>query len=439
MIPQHLALLMMAMMILCIMLGGHIGFILGGLAIIFGYIGYGSEILSMFPDRIFSVCISFPMEAVTLFIFMGVVLQASGIAERLYHTFHVIFGGLKGGLLHATIMLATLFAACTGISGAAVVAMGLIALPSMLKAGYNKQVVAGVICSGGGLGVIIPPSIMLILYGPVAGISVSKLFLAAIIPGLLLALGYFVYVVVICLLKPETAPPLKASERAKYNWRLKAQMMLTSFVPTLGLIFAVLGSILFGIASPTEAAAVGAIGSLVICVGYGKLSWKTLKETCWFTIKTSAFIMMIVIGAGVFTSVFLGLKGGEALEGWILAADLGKTGVVVLILAIIFILGMFMDWVGILLVFVPVAVPIVDKFGIDPLWFAILFCITLQLSYVTPPFSYSVFYLKGVAPPEVSLMDIYKGVLPFIPIQIVVLTSIYVIPGLATWLANAVP
>jgi len=438
MTPQDLSILMMVIMIVCIMLGGHVAFVLGGLAVIFGYLGWGTGLVSMFPDRIFSVCTTFSMEAVTLFIFMGVVLQQSGIAEKLYDTFHVIMGPLKGGLLFATIFLATLFAACTGISGAAVVSIGLIALPSMLKVGYNKSVASGVICSSGGLGVIIPPSIMLILYGPAGGVSVSKLFMAAIFPGLLLALSYIIYVAILCWLKPDTGPPLEASERSKYSSQIKLKMILTSLLPTLGLIFAVLGSIILGIASPTEAAAVGAIGSLIICASYGKLSWNTLKEVCWFTVKTSAFIMMIVIGAGLFTTVFLGLKGGEVLEGWILGCHFGQLGVILMLLGIVFILGMFMDWVGILLVFVPIAVPIMARFGVDPVWFAILFCVTLQLSYVTPPFSYSVFYLKGVAPPEVSLLDIYKGVIPFIPLQILVLILVYIFPNIATWLPNAV-
>jgi len=437
MIPQHLAILMMVIMIVCIMIGGHVGFVLGGLAVIFAYFGWGTELVSMFPDRIFSICTNFSMEAVTLFIFMGVVLQQSGIAERLYDTFHVVFGPLRGGLLFATVILATLFAACTGISGAAVVAMGLIALPSMLKAGYDKQVASGVICSSGGLGVIIPPSIMLILYGPAGGLSVSKLFLAAIIPGLLLACSYILYIAILCLIKPKIGPALEASEREKYDIRKRLKMILTSLLPTLGLIFAVLGSIIFGVASPTEAAAVGAIGSLVICASYGKLTFKSLKEVCWFTVKTSAFIMMIVIGAGLFTTVFLGLKGGEVIEEWILSLQVGKLGVSLILLGLIFILGMFMDWVGILLVFVPIAMPIIEKLGIDPLWFATLFCITLQLSYVTPPFSYSVFYLKGVAPTDVSLLDIYKGVVPFVPLQIIVLIFIYIFPSLSTWLPNA--
>jgi tripartite ATP-independent transporter DctM subunit len=438
MTPETLAMVMLVVMIISIMIGAHVAIVLGGLAVIFGYIGGGSQLISMFPDRIFTVCVSFSMEAVTLFILMGVVLQRSGVAERLYDTLYILMGPLQGGLLLATVVLATLFAACTGISGAAVVAMGLIALPSMLKAGYNKMIASGTICSGGGLGVIIPPSIMLILYGPPAGLSVAKLFMAALFPGLVLAGLYLGYIVMRCAINKDIAPPLPSSEREKYGLKEKIYMVSTSVIPTLGLIFAVLGSIVFGIASPTEAAAVGAIGSYVICAAYKNLNWDTFKETCWFTIRTTAFIMLIVVGAGLFTTVFLGLHGGELMERWILGLQLGKFGVIVLLLGIIFVLGMFMDWVGILLVFVPIAAPIIESTGIDPLWFAILFCITLQISYVTPPFSYSVFYLKGIAPENVTLIDIYRGVVPFIPLQVIALIFIYLFPGIVTWFPNAI-
>ena len=434
--PELLAISMLVIMIFCIMMGGHVGIILGGIAVIFGYIGWGSTLISMFPDRIFTVCVSFSMEAVTLFIFMGVVLEKSGVAKRLYETLYILVGTIKGGLLLATVVLATLFAACTGISGAAVVAMGLIALPSMLEAGYDKRVASGTICAGGGLGVIIPPSIMLILYGPAGGLSVAKLFMAAIFPGLLISALYIIYIAVLCHYKPEIGPRLQSSERKRYTMKVKVTMLLTSLLPTLGLIFAVLGSIIFGIASPTEAAAVGAVGSILICICYQQLNWQTMKQICWFTIRTSAFIMLIVVGAGLFTSVFLGLKGGELIEKWVLGMQFGKFGTTILLLGIVFILGMFMDWVGILLIFVPISVPIMNVMGIDQLWFAILFCITLQLSYVTPPFSYSVFYLKGVAPENVKLIDIYKGVVPFIPLQIIALIFLYIFPAIATWLPN---
>jgi len=426
--------LMLGIMIVFIMLGGHVALALGGIAVIFGYLGWGSGIVSMFPDRIFSTCTNFSLEAVTLFILMGSILEKSGIAERLYSAFHVLMGPLRGGLLFGTILLAILFAACTGISGAAVVAMGLIALPSMLNAGYEKTVVSGVICAGGGLGVIIPPSIMLIVYGPTAGLSVAHLFIASILPGLLLGGLYTLYVGVLCSFKPKIAPPLPKSEREKITLRGRINLVLTSVLPILGLIFAVLGSIIFGLASPTEAAAVGAIGSLVICGAYGQLTWENLKTICLFTLKTSAFIMLIVVCAGLFTSVFLGLNGGNLIEKWLIGLQFGKFGIMMILMGAIFFLGMFMDWLGLLLIFLPIVVPIITEMGINQLWFAILFCITLQMSYVTPPFSYSVFYLKGVAPENVTLFDIYRGVMPYIPLQILGFFLIYIFPEIVLWL-----
>jgi tripartite ATP-independent transporter DctM subunit len=432
--PEYLAILMLVTMIVFIMLGAHVALVLGGIAVIFGYVGWGTGIVSMFPDRIFSTCTSFSLEAVTLFILMGVVLEKSGIAERLYGAFHVLMGPIRGGLLLGTIMLAVLFAACTGISGAAVVAMGLIALPSMLNAGYEKTVASGVICAGGGLGVIIPPSIMLIVYGPTASLSVAQLFIAAILPGLLLGGLYTLYIGVLCFLKPKIGPPLPKSERAKITVRAKINLVLTSVVPILGLIFAVLGSIIFGLASPTEAASVGAIGSLVICASYRQLTWENLKTICLFTIRTSAFIMLIVVCAGLFTTVFLGLNGGKVIEKWIVGLQFGKFGIMMVLMGAIFFLGMFMDWLGLLLIFLPIVVPIITEIGINQLWFAILFCITLQMSYVTPPFSYSVFYLKGVSPQHVTLSDIYKGVMPYIPLQVLGFFLIYLFPDIVLWL-----
>jgi len=433
---EYLALLMMVIMIICMMMGAHVGIVMGGLAVIFAFWGGGLELVSLFPDRIFSTCVSFPLEAVTLFILMGVVLERSAIAERLYRVFHILMGPVKGGLLIATLILAALIAACTGISGASVISIGLIALPSMLKAGYNKKVATGTICSGGGLAVIIPPSLMLILYGPGSGLSISTLFTAAMIPGLLIAAFYILYVVILCYIKPLTGPPLPLEERKKFSTKTKLLMVLTSLAPILGLIFAVLGSILFGFASPTEAAAVGAVCSLILCAFYGQLTWKTIKAICWSTMKISALIMIIVVGAGVFTTVFMAFKGGDLVANWIIGLSLGKLGVTILLLGIVFILGMFMDWVAILMVFLPIVVRLTSALNIDPLWFAILFCITLQISYVTPPFSYSVFYLKGITPPEVTLMDIYKGVVPFIPIQIAVLVLLYKYPQIVLWLPN---
>lgn len=433
--PEVLAIVMIPAMLLLIIAGCPVFAALGGIAVIFGFFGGGLKLISIFPDRCYTLMTSFPFEAVVLFILMGAVLERSGVADKLYSGFHVLMGQLRGGLLVATMVLCVLFAACTGISGASVVAIGLIALPSMLSRGYDRQLASGTICSGGGLGVVIPPSIMLILYGPTAAVSVAKLFAAAIIPGLILGGIYILYIIIRCALNPKLGPPLPPEERKTSKRELLTTLSVSLF-PTLALILAVLGSIFFGIASPTEAAAVGVIGSLVICVAYRRLNWRSARSFVEFTIRTSAMVIVIALCAGLFTTVFLGMGGGTLIENWVRDLHLGVHGIIFLLLGIIFILGMFMDWMGILLVFLPISVPIVAGYNIDPLWFAILFCITLQISYVTPPFSYSVFYLKGIAPPEVTLGDIYKGVIPFIPLQLLGLAIFYLFPQTCLWLPN---
>lgn len=430
---ETLAIMMIPAMLVLVMVGCPVFAAVGGVAVIFGFLGGGLTLLSLFPDRCYTLMTSFPFEAVGLFIFMGAILERSGVADRLYSGFHLLMGSLRGGLLVATMILCVLFAACTGVSAASVVAIGLIALPSMMARGYDKQLASGTICAGGGLGVIIPPSIMLVLYGPTAAVSVAKLFMAAIIPGLILGGIYLLYIIIRCARNPKLGPPLPPEERKISKRRLLATLSVSLF-PTLALILAVLGSIFFGIASPTEAAAVGVIGSLVICAAYRRLNWKSARSFIEFTIRTTAMVLVIALCAGFFTTVFLGIGGGTMIENWVRGLHLSAHGVTFLLLGIIFILGMFMDWVGILLIFLPLSVPIVAGYNIDPLWFAILFCITLQISYVTPPFSYSVFYLRGIAPPEVTLGDIYKGVMPFIPLQLIGLAIFYLFPQTCLWL-----
>lgn len=438
MTPEMLSLVMMGAMILLIIFGGHVAAVLGAVGIIFALIAGRADLIALFPNRLYTIMTSFALEAVPLFVFMGVILERSGVAERLYGALHVAMGGTRGGLLLATMVFSTLFAACTGILGAITVMMGLIALPAMLKANYEKEIAAGTICAGAALGIVIPPSIMLILYGPCAGVSIAKLFFACLIPGLILSAIYIIYILVRCYLNPKVGPPLPIEERRKVSGVELFRMILTSVAPALLLILAVLGSILFGVASPTEAASVGAVGALVICAAYGKLTWDTMKACCWFTIKVCAFIMLIVAGAGMFTTVFMGLGGDVLFTNFMLGLHLGVLGTTAILLGIIFILGMFMDWIGLLMVFVPLSIPIVSALGVDPLWFAVLFCITLQISCITPPFSYTAFYLRGIAPPEVTLGHIYRGLFPFVPLQLVALVLFYIFPALSTWFPSLV-
>lgn len=431
-----------AILMVCLLLGGVIigfpvAFMLGTLGVLFGALAYGFNAASYQAAlSTYGVMSGWSLLAIPLFVFMGVVLEKAQLADRLYMGLRLLLGPLRGGLAISTMALATMFAACTGIAGASVIAIGLIALPSMLRFGYDKKMASGAICAGGGLGVIIPPSIMMILYGPQAGVSIAKLFMAAIIPGLIMAGLYMLYMIVTCWIKPQLGPPISKEEASNYSRKQIARLLLVAGVPPVGLVLAVLGSIFFGWAAPTEAASLGALGALIITAFYGKLNRTMIKETVFSALKISTFIMWLVLGAKYFMSTFNKLGGGNLIGDMLLSVDVGPVGLLILMLGLIFILGMFMDWIGILLVVIPIFVPIVKSMGWDPLWFAMLFCITLQISYITPPFAYSIFYLKGIAPPEVKLTDIYRGCVPFIIIQIFALLIIYLWPVLATYLPS---
>ena len=420
-----------------VIIGFPVAFLMGGLGIIFGAFAQGIDLASYQAAlNTFGVMSGWSLLAIPLFVYMGVVLEKAQIAERLYLGLRLLLGPIRGGLAIATMAIATLFAACTGIAGASVIAIGLIAMPSMLKYGYDKKMASGAICAGGGLGVIIPPSIMMILYGPVAGVSISLLFMAAILPGLLMAFLYIAYMGGLCFLKPELGPPLTQAEADQYSRADIFKILLVSGLPPAALVLFVLGSIFFGLAAPTEAAALGGLGALVITGFYGKLNVRMILETGYSALKISTFIMWLVLGAKFFMSTFNKLGGGNLISDFLLSMHVGPTMLLVIMLGIIFILGMFMDWIGILLVVIPIFVPIVKTMGWEPLWFAMMFCITLQISYITPPFAYSIFYLKGIAPPEVQLTDIYRGCVPFIAIQFFVLIILFFWQDLALYLPN---
>jgi tripartite ATP-independent transporter DctM subunit len=434
---EFYAILMVVFLLAGVIIGFPVAFMLAGLGIIFGAMAQGTDIASFQAVlNTYGVMSGWSLLAIPLFVYMGVVLEKADVAERLYLGLRLTLGPLRGGLAIATMGIATLFAACTGIAGASVIAIGLIALPSMLKYGYDKKMAAGAICAGGGLGVIIPPSIMMILYGPVAGVSISLLFMAAILPGILMAGCYIIYMAAVCYMRPEMGPPLTAEEAAQYSTADTIKIVLYSGVPPMALVVFVLGSIFFGLAAPTEAAAVGALGALLITLFYRKLSFSMLAETGYSALRISTFIMWLVLGAKFFMSTFNKLGGGVLIGGVLTGLNVGPTLLLIVMLGIIFILGMFMDWIGILLVIIPIFGPIVKAMGWDPLWFAMMFCITLQISYITPPFAYSIFYLKGIAPPEVKLTDIYQGCVPFILIQFFVLVLLFFWQDLATYLPN---
>jgi len=426
---------MFIMLIGLIVMGFHVAFVLGILSVIFGYAAWGPTLLAMLPARVMTMMTSYEMGAITLFILMGCIMERAGIAERLYSTMHILMGNVKGGLLLGTMIICIIFAACTGIGGAAVIMMGLVAIPSMVSRGYDNKMIAGCICAGGGLGVIIPPSVMLILYGPVSGIGIARLFMASIIPGLIIGIGYLLYIGVRCWLQPELGPPLAENVRAGVSAKRLLLLTVRDLFPPIVLILGVLGSIFFGIASPTEAAGVGAFLSLLLMVAYGRLNYSTLRDALLAMAKTSGMVFLIMLFAGFFTTSFMALGGGEVLEKFIIGISGGsKLGTIAIMLLIVFILGMFMDWIGTLLVIVPIFVPILATIGAEPVWFAIMFCITLQISYITPPFAYNIFFLKGIAPPEMTLNQIMRGCVPYIVIQIALLVLFYAVPALSLWL-----
>jgi tripartite ATP-independent transporter DctM subunit len=431
--PEIITILMFTCLFVSIFLGHPVGFSLGGLSIIFGYFVWGPECFGLFANKTYGLMDSYVLVALPLFIFMANMLQHSGIAEGLYAALHVLMGPLRGGLALATILVSIILAATTGVVGASVVAMGLFAMPSMLKRGFQVELTTGTVCAGGTLGILIPPSIMLVLYGSQAGISVGKLFSAAILPGLLLALLYMVYIAVICYFRPHLGPALPPEERAM-PLRQKLLMTARSMVPPLFLIFAALGTILFGIATPTEAAGAGALGSLLIVAFSKKLTWQVLKSACYSTLQVTSMALILVVGASAFTSIFLGIGGGQVLENFLLVGRLSRWVVLTEMMVIVLILGCFLDWIGIIMIILPVFLPIADKLGFDPLWFALLICINLQMSFLTPPFGPATFYLKGVSPPNVGIGQIFRGVIPFIALQMIEVSLCIIFPEIILWL-----
>ena len=431
--PELIALLMFVFLAIFIFLGFPLFAVLAGVSVIGGYLGWGSRVFSQMILNTWSIMGSNVLPAVPLFVFMGTFMEASGVAERAYKTIRIILGPVKGSLALATIIICTLFAAATGIVGASVTVMGLLALPSMLKYSYNKPLATGTILAGGTLGILIPPSVLLILYGPLAGLPIPSLFAGAILPGLLLSVLYIVYIIVICKLKPELAPSLP-SEEMRYKIVDILKMFTINVFPFIFVIILVLGSIILGVASPTEAASIGVIGSLGLAIIYRKLTWEKLKKSVYETMIVTSFVIIITVAAKIFGGVFLALGGGNLITNFFLSLKIGSYGILSIILLLIFIMGFFLDWIPILLIFIPIVAPMVPKLGFDPLWFGIVTAVCLQTSFLTPPFAVSIFYLKGIAPPSVQLKDIYRGITPFIILQIIGLIFTILFPQLVLWI-----
>ena len=434
MTPEILAFVMLGLIVFAIMIGIPVAFALASFPLIFGFFMLGPRVFPMFGVQAFGVFLTYPFVAAPLFILMGALMERSGIADQLYESFYHLLGPLPGGLALATVAMATIFGACTGIVGAGVITIGLLALPSMLSRGYDKALATGSIMVGGGLGVTIPPSIMLILYGAASGVSIARLFVAAIIPGLLLGIMYLVYIYIRARIQPSMGPPISKKERI--TGKKLVRMTLVSLVPPIFLILAVLGSIFFGIVSPSEAGSMGVLGAMILMVITGRFSRKALSESVTYTLRITTAILFICLGGKLFTGVFIGMGGDVGLRAFMQAFNLGTTGMILMMLFIIFILGMVMDWIALIFILVPVFGPILQSIGVDHLFFAILFCTTLEISNMTPPFAYSVFYLKTITPPEVTIVDMYRGCVPFAIVDVLCTALLISFPQLVMWLPS---
>ena len=439
---EVLAIGMFLSFILLVFTGFPVAWILGGLSVIFSALSFILEAdfsiqtgldwnyTSLSVERIWNVMENWVMVALPMFIMMGLLLDRSGIANDLMRNFSKLFGGIHGGLAISVALIGLLLAASTGIIGASVVLLALLGLPVMLNEGYDQSFASGTICAVGTLGILIPPSIMLVLMADRMAMSVGDLFLGAVFPGLVLTSLYIIYIILFGLLQSEKAP---AATQKQFS-RTDLYNLCRSILPPLFLIVAVLGSIFFGIATPTEAAGVGACGALLLTFINKKFESSMLKEVLQETTRTTAFIFAILLGATAFSLVLRGLGGDELIERSLLGLPFGSTGIIVCILLATFMLGFFLDWIELTLIVLPLVSPVVNALGFDPIWFTILFAVCLQTSFLTPPVGFAIFYLRGVAPPEVDIKGIYRGVMPFVLLQIIGVIIIFNFSGLVTWL-----
>ncbi len=423
--------LMFASLILLLLLGYPVALTLGFVAMVFGGIFLGLDFFNLLPLRIWGIMTNFTLLAVPLFVFMGIVLEKAGLAEELLETMGMLFGRLRGGLALSVVVVGAMLAATTGVVGATVVTMGVIALPAMMKHAYSPRLATGTIAAAGTLGQIIPPSIILILLGDVMGVPVGRLFVGAVVPGLILVLMFVVYIAFKAWRHPESAPAI----RSDHIDNLATRVLLT-LLPPLFLIIAVLGSIFFGIASPTESAAVGAVGAMLLALAHRKLNLKNLREAMRLTTRLTSMVFLILIGATAFGLVFRGMGGDRLVLEVMTGLPGGVWGFLLVSMILVFILGFFLDFLQICFIVVPILSPIAQHLQIDLLWFAVLIAVNLQTSFLTPPFGFSLFYLKAVTPPGVRIQDIYHGIMPFVSIQVLTILMIILFPSLAVWLPD---
>jgi TRAP-type mannitol/chloroaromatic compound transport system permease large subunit len=488
----ELGVLMLALFVVAIMFGFPIAFTLMALGVLFGYAAMGDLVFNLLVQRTYSVMTNDVLISIPLFVFMGYIVERANILDRLFRSLQIAAGPMPGSLAIATLATCAIFATATGIVGAVVTLMGLLAYPAMLRAGYDQKLSAGVVCAGGCLGILIPPSVMLILYGATAGVSVVKLYAGAFFPGIMLAGLYMLYVVIMALLNPKLAPQLPPEDR-RLPLKVVVMSLITSFLPLAALIAAALGSIIFGLATPTEAAAMGSLGALLLAVGYGadysrfynrmiigsygalaalflgyllvagfsdiqidhrvvavalfttlfvgivlvpgtSFSFGQLKDSVFLTARTTAMVCWLFIGSFTFSAVFAYLGGHEPIEKFVLAMNLDTLGFMILAQFIIFLLGWPLEWTEIIVIFMPIFLPLLKTFNVDPLFFGILVALNIQTSFLSPPVAMAPFYLKGVAPKWVSINDIFRGVLPFLLIVIISMIMLYTFPQIGLWL-----
>ncbi|QEN09530.1 TRAP transporter large permease subunit [Oceanispirochaeta crateris] len=436
--PEFLTIGMFSVLFLGVLTGFPLAIPIGGAGLLFGFMMFGDASFDMIYTRVYAQLTNTGFMAVPLFVFMGGMLERSGIAKRMYESLYVSFGRFRGGLAIVSIMIGTIMAACIGVIAASISMLAMVALPVMIKRGYDKGLATGCICAGGTLGILIPPSIMLIVYGPAAWISVGKLFTAAFGPGLMLSGLYMLYIAIRAFFQPSIAPAISKEEEGNYSFLQKVKMLVVSLLPTMVLILSVLGAIYTGIAAPTEAAAVGAVISIVLTVLYRQFSFKALMEVSLSTIKLTCMVLLIASMSTAFVSVFLSGGGGDVVKDFILGFPGGKWSVFAMIMLVTFALGAFIDWVGIIFVLVPILSPIIPILGFDPLWFAMMIIVNLQMSFLTPPFAYAMFFLKGAADPELGIetKDIIRGMLPFVGIVAIGLVLMIIFPQIVLWLPS---
>jgi tripartite ATP-independent transporter DctM subunit len=437
-VAEYMPFFLFGCLFILLMAGFPVAFTIGSVALVFGYFTLGLDFFHLLPMRIWGIMSNYVLIAVPLFIYMGVMLEKSGLAEELLDTMAMLFRKVRGGLAISVVIVGALLAAATGIVGATVVTMGLLSFPTMLKRRYSPELAAGTISASGTLGQIIPPSIVLILLGSILNVSIGDLFIGAVVPGLILVVLYILWVICASFIRPDAAPAMEETEMLALRGMEIFKKAMHSFIPPFFLILAVLGAIFAGIASPTEAAAVGAMGATVLTLLHRRLNYAILKSVMAETTRMTSMVFFILVGATAFGLIFRGMGGDRVLTDLILGAELGPNAYLTLVMLVIFIAGFFIDFIEITFIIVPAVIPIFVYMEVDLLWLGILIALNLQTSFLTPPFGFSLFYLKGVSPKEVTTGHIYRGIIPFVFIQLVCLVIVVLVPETVTWLPGLI-